>query len=504
MPRWSSTRSIRTLASCMILLVAGTLALAQRTSNTPIRIGVGALTDTMDPHACASTLCFTSFYAVYDALTRIDENGNAQPALAASWSTIDDVTWEFRLRPDAKFHSGENLTSADVVATIERLIDPNKTLPASGRIATVKSAYAVDDLTVRIVTSTADPILLGRLSVVFILRASDIAGGTTNSANGTGAWRVSSFRPGEALTLDAFDESWRGAPASPRVIITSLPEDSSRVAALQAGDVDLVQNLPIDFLGLLEAQGFQVAAPQLGSIQMVNLSSTRGAPLDDPRVRLALNYAVDREALFNSILGGRGSLADGQMIGPDGVGHNPAVSAYPYDPELARRLLAEAGYPDGFSIRWDGPSGAYIQDRATQEAIVAQLSQVGVKVDLNFMEQGAFIDGLLKGTLAPMSFLNWNYFPIMDADFVYNWFQSSNGTKIYANPQFDELFGASRRAVDATVRVDLLDQLAQITHDDPTGIYLFHPPDVFGLAAGVRGFTGRPDSVIWLDDLRLE
>lgn len=491
------------LVAIAVLLALGGTAVAQRSANQTIRVGVGALTDTLDPHACASTLCFTSFYAVYDALTRIDENGDAQPALAASWSLIDDVTWEFKLRPDVLFHSGDSLSAADVAATIERLIDPATTLPASGRIPTVESVHAVDDLTVRIVTSTADPILLGRLSVVFILRADDIASGSPQSANGTGAWKVSSFSPGEELSLEAYEGSWRGAPASSRVVITSLPENSTRVAALQAGDVDLIQNLPVDFIDLLEAQGFQVAAPQLGSIQMANLSSTRGTPLDDPRVRLALNYAVDKEGLFNTIMGGRGSLAHGQMIGPDGVGHNPAIEAYPYDPNLARQLLAEAGYPDGFSIRWDGPSGAYIQDRATQEAIAAQLRDVGVIVDLNFMEQGAFISGLLQGTLAPISFLNWNYFPIMDADFVYNWFVSTNGTNIYANPTFDELFAASRAAVDTQVRAELLEELARITHENPTGLYLFHPPDVFGLAPNVAGFTGRPDSVIWLDSLSL-
>lgn len=504
MRRADLRKGSRLLVACLVLITTCAMGFAQRSNGRAIRVGVGALTETLDPHACASTLCFTSFYAVYDALTRIDDNGDAQPALASSWSIIDDVTWEFTLRPDVLFHSGDRLTAADVVATIERLIDPNTTLPAKGRIATVKSAQAVDELTVRVVTSAADPILLGRLSVIFVLRAEDIAEGSTTSGNGTGAWKVVDFSPAESLTLAAFDDSWRGAPASSSVVITSLPENSTRVAALQAGDVDMIQNLPIEFIDLLEAQGFQVAASQLGSIQMANLSSTRGTPLDDPRVRLALNYAVDKEGLFNSILGGHGSLALGQMIGPNGVGHNAALEAYPYDPDLARRLLAEAGYPNGFNIRWDGPSGAYVQDRATQEAVVAQLRDVGVIVDLNFLEQGAFIDGLLRGTLAPISFLNWNYFPIMDADFVYTWFVSTNATNIYANPRFDELFAASRAAVDPRARAEILDELARITHEDPPGLYLYYPPDVFGLASEVVGFKGRPDAVIWLDSLALE
>lgn len=471
----------------------------------PVRIGMGALGATLDPHACLSTLCFTPFYAIYDALTAIDQDGNIQPSLATSWDNPTDTTWELKLREGVTFHNGEPFNAEAVKFTFDRVIDEANALPAKGRVPLLESVEVVDDMTVRFTTSSPDPLFLGRLSVVFIIPPQHFADvgapGLATQGVGTGAWEVAEFDPEQRLVLKAAANSWRGKPAAEEIQLISLPDDGARVSALQAGDVDMIQNVPIDHIASLERAGMKIEQATLGRIHMANLSTTRNSPLDDVRVRQAINYAVDKEALLRDIMQGYGVLAQGQMVGPGAVGHNPAIEPYPYDPDKARELLAEAGYPDGFKIKWDGPSGAYLQDKPTQEFIVSQLKDVGIEVELQFMEQAAYLDGLLKGALAPISFLGWNYFPIMDADFIYVWFHSSNATNIYNNPEFDRLFDESRVTMDPVKRQEILDELAQIVHDDVPGLYLFYPPDIFALRADVSGFVPRSDTVIWLDAL---
>jgi peptide/nickel transport system substrate-binding protein len=474
--------------------------------NLGIRIGMGALGPTLDPHASVSTLSFTPFYAVYDTLTRIEHpNAVVRPALATQWRNIDDTTWEFTLRKGVKFQNGEEFNAKAVKFSIERVIDPKNRLMARSRIPLITRADIVDDYTVRIITSRPDPLLAARLSVIFIIPPQYFqqvgAEGFAAKGIGTGAWQVVEFVPEEKVVLKAFRDSWRGTPRASEVVLQALSDDAARVAALRAGDVDIIQNLPVDQIDVLKAAGFNIVTATLGRIHFANLASTRNTPLDDRRVRLAINYAVDKAAILRHVLKGMGEIAQGQMIGTNGVGHNPEVKAFPYDVAKARELLKEAGYPNGFRIRWDGPSGAYLQDKATQEAIVAYLEQVGIKVELSFLEQATFIDKLNKGQLAPISFLGWNYFPIMDADFTYVWFTTTVADNLYNNKEFDRLFDESRTTLDPAKRLAILKRLAVITHEDPPGLFLFHPPDIFGLGTHVTGFTPRPDTVIWLDSL---
>lgn len=439
--------------------------------------------------------------AVYDALTEIGDGGNVEPSIATSWKSIDATTWEFKLRPNVKFTNGEVLDAAAVKFNVERAIDPANKLPVAGRISSVNGAIVVDPTTVRITTKEPDAVLPARINTLRFVapKAAQEAGESqmATKAVGSGAFKIKEFVPNVRIVMEANSESFR-KPKLAEVTFLAMPEASTRMAALQTGDVDIISEPNLDQLKTLTDRGMKVLGIAKAQVSVVDLDTTSDTPLKDKRVRQALNYAIDKEAIVKNLFAGQGRVADGQLIGRMSFGYNPNIKAYPYDPAKAKQLLAEAGYADGFSVHYEISQG---QTRAKQtvEAVQGYLAAVNVKTEIGFLDSGAYVDKFYGRVARPeLLAIGLNSYPIMDLEFAMAWWVTGTPHKGWTDPKMDALYAQSVQEFDPAKRKAILYQIGQFIHDEVPVIFLNELPDVYAHSDKVKNVTSIGDNdIIW-------
>jgi peptide/nickel transport system substrate-binding protein len=370
----------------------------------------GALT--ADPHAMDEIQTTAQLRQVYEYLIGYDSNLELVPQLATAWRLVDPTTWEFQLRPDVRFHDGTPFTAADVVFSFGRA---NTELPAgfAARIESVAEARAVDEHTVHIKTKFPDPQLWDKVRTIAIVSESwatgqdaivpvNVSAGEENfasrHANGTGPFILEEFEPnGRAVMVRNPD--WWGFEHYPhnidRIEYTPIPDSEQRLAALIRGDFDLLTEPPFSALdrirstpGLKLAEGQELRTIWLGldqGIDQLRSSNIKGKnPFKDKRVRQAIYQAIDIESIRSDVMHGL-AIPAGMLVAPGAIGYAPEVDQrLPYDPVAAKRLLTEAGYPDGFSVTLDCPNNSnIIHDEAICRAVAAQLAGVGIAATAN-------------------------------------------------------------------------------------------------------------------------
>ena len=489
------------------LLIVAVTPLARAADPGVLTIGVGAVAETLDPHLSLSGLSILTYANVFETLTAVDFSRSAaelKPALATSWKLVAPTTWEFALRRGVQFSDGEPFNADTVKFTVERVLDAATRSPVRGRIANVEAVQIVDPYTVRIISKSPDPILPKRMAVVFMVPPKYLQSAGAKQFGtkpvGTGAFCVDRYVPLQEVSLVPCNRG--GATAKVKQVkMVQIPEASSRVAALRSGGVQAIQNVPIDQVDLLKKEGFQIRHAIAGRTMMLMLRAQTDTPIKDRNVRQALSHAVDSDAIFTNLVKGFGALANGQPIGPDGFGHNPTLRAYKHDPARAKELLAKAGYPNGFTVTMDATNGVYVADRDTAQSAQAYFAAIGVTLKELTVEFGEFQRRTDSGTHEPIFLGSYNYFPIMDGDFVLQWFWSKHPVKVGAYPEFDRVFEASRSEMDMKKREELLRQASKIVHEEAASVYLFRPPDIYAVAPGVSGLNPRPDLLLLFDQV---
>lgn len=474
-----------------------------------LKIGIGSIPAVMDPAFDTNSLSMFVYNQVFDSLAVADERGNLQPALAESWSVSPDgTTWTFKLRQGVRFQNGEEFNAEAVKFTLQRIGDPEVKSNWAARVAEVASIDVVDPYTVAVTTKRPWAILLKDLLIAYVIPPAYYAqvGKDEFAARpiGTGPFQVREFDKLSHVRLAAWDGSWRGKPAVTGALIRRLPEAATRVAALEAGEVDLVFDVPAEDADRLKAKSLQLQAVNIAQPQLLILRATGDTPLKDRRVRQAMNYAVDKEAIVQHILSGYGRVLDGQLVGPDGFGYSPELKPYPYDPARAKQLLTEAGYPNGFTMKFDGTIGRYPKDKEIQEAIVAQMGQVGIKLDLNIVDGGVYIGEYLNGRLGPVFIIGQQYLPSMDVNQGLPNFRTAATHKQLASPEFDELYTAQASEMDEGRRLRKLQELSAWFRENAPVLFLHQFQSIFGLQPQVRGFTPRADYSADLTRVTLE
>ncbi len=469
-----------------------------------LRIGVGALPATLDPHKNTAGISMATYFQLYNGLTRIDEAGRLQPGLAESWRWLNDKVFQIKLRRGVTFHNGEPLDAAAVKWNLERIINPETKSPVKDRIPTVTGAEVIDPLTTNLINGGPSGLLPRALAAVFMIPPKYYQAKGPNDfvrqPVGTGPFRFVSGTPGDNETLEAYANYWDGPPKLRQVFMRVMKEDGARVASLEAGDVDLIQTCPPDQVKRLTAAGFQTAWELMARqhFSIANSVLDGGGPFKDPRVRQALNYAVDKEAILSRIFLGYGTLAEGQFVDSRAVGFNKSLKRFPYDPARAKELLAAAGFAGGIStpITFWASEGAYLKDKDTILAIASYLNDVGINIQITQLEWAKLTEVYYANKMGGLNLQGWNYFPVMDADFIITHYKSWNKPSWYNVEKFDAAYKQSTVATDPAARQQLLEQAQQILHDDPPGIYLLHPPDLFAFSKRVQGFKPRWDATI--------
>lgn len=478
-----------------------------------ITIAQGTGPETLDAQLSTVQQTLNVSYHINEPLFLFNyETQETEPLLGLSVEMVNDAVWEVKLREGVSFTNGEPFDAEAVKFSIERIGRPELNSPATIYTRSIQSIEVVDTYTVRITTDGPSPIFPLYLTRIAMVPPGYIdENGDDHFAQnpvGTGPFKLVSWVRDDRVVLEANNEYWNGEPSLDEITFVAIPESSTRMAALTTGEADIVTQVAVDQASLLERGGAQVLSIPSLRLMMVAFkldNPDADLPVQDVRVRQALNYAVDKEALVENILSGYGEVLAGQPLSEEYFGFNPDVEAYPYDPERARELLAEAGYgPENpLQITLYGPQGRYIRDSEIVQAIGGQLSEVGIDAQVEIQEWGLFINSLLAKELSPMAF--WGASTVPDADV---WLGSMLGSgaaySTYSNPEFDALISKAGQTLDTDERLELYHQAAQFAHDDAPFIFLYQQVDIYGLNSRVQNWQPSPDESIYLWDVTVE
>jgi peptide/nickel transport system substrate-binding protein len=389
---------VRSLAAlcAAVLAVLPLHAVAQT-----LRIGMAADVTAADPHYANIAPNNAVAWHVFDALANVDADTRLVPGLATSWRAIDDTTWEFVLRKGVRFHDGSSFDARDVEFSIKRAAAlAEKGGQFGGFVRAISEIRIVDPHTIRFKTTRPHAVLPQDLNSIFIVSRAVGSAGTDDfnagrAAVGTGPFRLESFARGDRVNLVRNDDYWGGKPAWERVTLRILPQDAARMAALLAGDIDAIENIPTsDVARIARGKRLRIARKVSWRTIFLHLDQYRDAPpgvtdangkalarnpFRDLRVRAALSAAIDRRALVDKVMEGLAAPA-GNLVAPPVFAHDPSLGPPPYDPKMARQLLAEAGYPEGFRLTLSTPNNRYVNDEQVAQTVAQMWARIGVQV----------------------------------------------------------------------------------------------------------------------------
>ncbi|MGE5232836.1 MAG: ABC transporter substrate-binding protein [Acidobacteriota bacterium] len=496
----ASRRAARLAASAALAalsVVAAGCGRSEPALEKPLRIALYNAPLTLDPHRRNELLTFAVLRNIYDGLTAFDAGAKVGPALAERWENPNDVTWVFHLRPGVRFHDGRPLTAADVVFSLERARH-NPGSNVGSYLVAIDRIRAVDPRTVEITTAKPYPILLNKLA--FVLIVPDGSPAEIREPVGTGPYRLVRSTDNH-LELEAFPGYWGAPPSIRRVEFVAVPSVEERVRLLLGGGVDIAQEPGVENVARIRnAPGCRILEEDSLGIIFLIVRKDR-PPFDDIRVRQAINLALDRATLVKTALQGEGVPA-GQMVGRNVFGYAPDIPVPKPDLERARRLLAEAGHPNGLDVEIQFRPGR----RAELEPVARQLAAVGVRLRLVERPWAELFPALVAGDV---NFYFGGWFCLSaDASDLFDatvhsrtsLYGASNFNH-YVNPQLDREIEESARTVDLLARRRQLEGCMHLLMDDLAFIPLYSPAVVFGARSDVA-WQVRRDGLILAATIR--
>ena len=481
------------------ILVAGSILCALPAHGAGLRIGLASDVTSMDPHFLNIAPNINIAWHVFDALTHVDEDARLIPGLAVSWRAIDATTWEFKLRRGVRFHDGAELTAEDVAFSIERTFQvPN------GQFRTftqrIVGKEILDAHTLRLKTATPYAMVPYDLNSVFIVsrKAAARAGpedfDSGKAMIGTGPFRFLRFARGDRVELARNDGYWGAKPAWEKVTFRIVPTDPARLAGLLSGELDAIEQVPTADLPRIRRDARLQTAQKVSwrtiffyldqyRDRAPGLADKTGKPLArnpfrDLRVRQALSKAIHRQAIAERLMDGA-ALPASNLVSPPVFGYAPDLKPEPYDPEGAKRLLAEAGYPQGFSMTLSATNNRYVNDEQIAQSVAQMLARVGVRARVEALPVNAYLPKARKGEFA-FAMLGWGSFSgdlalrslvaTANADKGFGAFNWSG----YSNPRIDELLERAFASVDEKRREALARDAMRLAMRDHAVIPLHH------------------------------
>lgn len=514
---------MKSLAASRLLkaaLIAGTVSLASLAPAATLNVGLGADVTSIDPHFYLYVPNQNVADHIFDRLIHRDDRLQMVPGLATSWKAVDDRTWEVKLRPNVKFHDGSAFTAEDVKFSFER-VPTIKDSP--GLLTTYTRAIAgievVDPLTVRFKTDKPYPLLPNDIAIIPIVSKKAATGATTADFNsgkaaiGTGPFKFVRYARGDRIELARNDAYWGPKPAWDGVTLRIMTSEASRVAALLSGGVDAIDTVPVsDMMRIKKEPGLQTVAKtgyrliyfglNLSDSAASHFQTKAGAPLGtnplkDLRVRQAISKAISRDAIVGRVLEGAGT-ATGQLVNSGLPGYIADLPAGNYDPNGARALLAQAGYPDGFKMTIHGPNNRYLMDEQIVQAVAQMLTRVGITTAVETMPAASYFGKNNKGEFA-MSLVGF----APDSAEASSPLRALVATKDpakgfgnfnvgYSNKKVDELIERAMATVQPQAREKLLQDATRVAMDDVALIPLHHQASIWAMKRGMN-YPGRLD-----------
>ena len=473
----------------------------------------------LDPHGSNDVQSSNVQSNIYETLIVRDKNGELAPGLAESWTQVDDLTWEFKLRTGVNFHDGEAFNAEAVKKNFDRILDPEVASPRAFLYEMVSEVKVIDETTVQFVMEYPFSPLLAHLThngggiispksidADYAAITDDVKAGSVISTNpvGTGPFVFDSWTPDSELKLVKNENYW-GTPANiDSVTFKVVPESATRVAEIQSGNAHIIGTVEPAQVANVNASGVATVDEALSSSLTYIGFNTQKEPFNNPLVRQAISKAIDRQTLVDSIYEGYGIPAIGPLSA-DIFGYTDDLNYVEYNIEEAKALLAEAGYADGFSTTiWTNDNPARVN---VATVLQQSLKELGIVVEIGVMEFGTYLDKTAAGE-HDMFILGWSN-ATADADYgLYALFHSSQhgepgNRSFYTNEKVDELLEAGRREADLTAREGIYKEAMQLLTDDAPMAFVLHPSILTGVANNVSGFYVTSDSMYHLKDVKI-
>jgi peptide/nickel transport system substrate-binding protein len=502
---------LRIAAACVLIAAC---SVPPNVSARALTMAVAAEPSSMDP-LFSRTQNNQQVENIFEHLIARDENLQIQPSLAVAWRVVDPTTWEFKLRPNVRFHDGTPFTARDVVYSVNRASSvPNSPAPFSGAVANIASIDVLDPLTLRIHTKTPAPGFLEQIGMLFIVSQHATEGHQSNQyvspsvAVGTGPYKLKRWVPGDYLELARNDDYWGPKPPFDTVTVRFVANDAARMSALLSGSVDLIDNVPpVNVPRLRRDPAVTLYAGPSARLIYLALDSSReqspfvtgpdgeplrSNPLRDLRVRQAISKMIDRNAITQYLLNGAGVPA-GQIV-PQGMGgYSPALPADTYDLAGAKKLLAQAGYRQGFTLTIHSSNDRFSSDGDVAQAVGQMLARGGIRI-ANVVTQpyNVYAGAAAKQSYSAFifSFGNTTSDSTIALSNVMATYSRSAGTGAfnrarYSNPALDQALAAASASFDPVQRERLLEQAAEAGFRDLGIVPLYFPENFWATRNGV-------------------
>lgn len=484
-----------------------------------VRVGIAQDALTLDPANHRNRETETIIRNMMDGLLTRDADMRIRPELAESWRQVDAKTYEFRIRPGIRFHSGDALTATDIKFTFDRLVKSNamggQTSPRKGLLGPLEDTVLVDERTVRMVLAQPWPILPAMLPFQEVVNHRQVERvgqeGMQTRPDGCGPFKLAEWRRGEAVIMDRFADYYGGSTEIPvagpaqidRAIFRVMPENSARVAGLLAGEVDIISELPASAMRQVEASRNAQVMKVNGTRSFFVALNLAKKPFDDLRVRRALNHALDKGAIISRILNNTATPLRGVMS-PDAFGFNPDLPEYGHDLARARALLGEAGVAQGTELVID--TTAALKEIA--EAIAALLSRTGLRVRTQVWE-GAVLNPMWQAADRrrdrDMYLNSWGNGALDPSDIMVPTLRTGGRGNFagFSNAEVDRLLDAAETEADQAKRAEMYRRAQAIVTDQAPWIFLWLPQDIYGVAKRVQNWRPQADSRINLHRVRV-
>jgi peptide/nickel transport system substrate-binding protein len=486
----------------LLLIAPAILAAAHPAWAKPegrVIIAQGVDPTTLDPHLHLETPAANVLLNIYDTLLFRDKDLNLVPWLAESWKLVNPTTWEFKIRRGVKFHNGEDVDAEAVKYSLERIIDPNtKPQRQITFFNLVERVDVIDKHTAQVVTKKPFPVLpnnlalLGNIVPPRYFKAHDMAHLAKNPV-GSGPYRFVRWAKDEQVVMEANEQWWGGAPQVKTLVFRPIPEHAVRVAALQAGEIDIAVNIPPHMVPIIDKHPklYASRAPSVRTIfipiytHKFDTSNKLVGPVEHPtrdkRVRQAINLAVDVDEIIRTVLEGQ-AIRVATPLTPKHFGFDPKVPPFKPDAAQVKKLLAEAGYPNGIDITLNSPDGRYLKDKEVSEAVAGQLTRAGIRTKVRVYEWTTYLNKLVYIHAAdPMFLIGWGN-TNWDADgTLFPLFRSGQPLANFHNADFDGLVEGAKTDLDAKARLDRYAKALRIFMDEAPAIPLYQQMDLYGV-----------------------
>jgi peptide/nickel transport system substrate-binding protein len=488
-----------------------------RGSKNKLAIGLDSSIVSLDPTDYRDRNTQVALKNMFDSLTTRDKDLKVVPQLAESWKILDDTTWEFKLRRGVKFHNGDDFTSKDVKFTLDRVTQEGaldgKTSPRKGLLASLSDVTVVDDYTVRIQTTTPWailPLMLTLQEIVPMKYMKEVGSvGFQTKPVGTGPFQFVGKEGQDQLILARFENYYGGSPNNPPVlraplkylIFRHIPENIVRIGMLQRGELDIITSISPETVGIIKMTPELVVktSPATRSY-FADINMTR-PPFDDPRIRLALNYAVDMEAVVNHVLEGQGKVLPTILL-QNAFAYNSSLRPYAYKTNEAKKLLSDAGYPQGFTITLHCQDA----DQPFANAIALFLTKVGVNCAIHVVQPGSSRNIMATRSKWHLFVTSWGNSTLDPVGILVPKFKSGGRGNYsgYSNKRVDQLLSLAEDTLDSKKRESHYKEAQEIIYKDVPMIFGYAAEEIYALGQWVKNFTPSSSGMMSMRDVSVE